>query len=72
MNKILKWFLLVFGFRYKVNYNSLEIHDIKNEKSNCFLKSMTRYKYVGTFTKTHLLNSGMNGCRHCMRSEDKG
>lgn len=72
MNKIIKFLLILFGFRYKVNYNSLEIHDLKNEKANCFLKSMKRYKYIGEYSKNILIASGCNGCRHCMKHSDKG
>lgn len=62
----------LFGYKYRVNFNSNEIHYLPNKHKNCNLEVMDNYKNVTKFAATHYLNSGLNGCRWCFKSQDKG
>lgn len=72
IRKFFSFLKLVFGFRYKVNLNSKEIHDLKNPKHNCLTDIITDYKQIGRKSLSKYLSNGYNGCRWCMKSEDKG
>lgn len=62
----------LFGFTYIVNKRTKEIHDTKNEHSNCHLNLISRKRFVTKRKAYKLMKSGYNGCRWCMKEFDKG
>lgn len=72
IRRIFSFLKLIVGFRYKVNLNSMEIHDLKNPKQNCLTEVIADYKQIGKKSLSRYLSSGYNGCRWCMKLEDKG
>ena len=62
-----------FGFRYIINKNTGEIHDLDNEHKNCHIGMMRKAKYITKAKLFKLLKSGKaNGCRYCLKKWDTG
>jgi len=55
------------GYRYFINTQTKEIHDVKNATGACGLSYIKHGKYVSKRTAKKLLSSGeYNGCAHCL------
>ena len=66
--------MMFLGFRYVLNDNTQEIHDLRNKTKNCCLPAMKRKHkfYVGRAMANEHLDMGYNGCRFCYKEEDNG
>lgn len=67
-----KFFPKLIGKNYRVNFNSKEIHKLRNEKHNCFLNAMTDYKNIYQKDVDGYLNDGFNGCKWCYHEKNTG
>ena len=68
-NRFLEW----LGFRYVLNKNTGEIHDLRNERRNCRIDMMTNVRYIFKRTAFKLMKVGKaNGCRYCLKRWDTG
>jgi len=65
---------IVFGveFRYYVNHGTKEIHDLNSDNSFCRLSMITNGSYSTKRKADKLMRQGYNGCRLCLKNEDKG
>jgi len=66
--KLFEKIKVFFGYRYRLNYNSMEIHDLRNTHKNCHLAKMNNFKDVTQSNMFHQLKNGYNGCRWCYPS----
>lgn len=62
-----------FGYRYFVNNNTKEIHDLKHKHHNCHIELASKnHTFYATEKDKNALETFYNGCRWCMKDEDKG
>lgn len=71
-----EFFLRLFGYKYLLNINTLEIHSLKNKTKACRIDMMAKHnkQYLTEKQMKKLLdgNSLHNGCRYCLRELDEG
>lgn len=61
-----------FGFKYLVNLNTKEIHDLNNNHKNCHVDLIKNTKYIRKRKLEKYLNDDFNGCRFCLKKHDEG
>ena len=66
-----KW-MKFWGFGYKANRISKEIHRLKYRHVSCHTNLMTNYKFVTRRKALKLLKNGYDGCRYCWKEMDNG
>lgn len=66
------FFNKLLGRRYVVNLRSKEIHDMKNEQTNCHLYLIANKEYISEDEYKEYIKNGYNGCRWCNKQDDKG
>ena len=67
--RLLEW----LGFRFVLNRNTGEIHDLRNEHKNCRIDMMRNLRYIRKRTAVKLIKGGKaNGCRWCLKKWDTG
>jgi hypothetical protein len=66
--KLFKKIKIFFGYSYRVNLNSMEIHNLKNTHKNCKLEKMNNFKDITESNMLKHLKNGYNGCRWCSPS----
>ena len=60
-----------WGFNYRVNLNSKEIHKIDSKHINCLKSDKGNTVYVNEKKALELINGReYNGCRWCWKSKD--
>lgn len=60
-----------FGYGYRVNLNTKEIHRLSNNHINCLPGENKRTMYVNRRTAIELIaKRGFNGCRWCWKEKD--
>lgn len=57
----------LFGYTYVVNFNTLEIHNLKNKHKNCKIDFMTNKKLITKKQLMSYLDNGFNGCKWCFK-----
>lgn len=62
----------ILGYRYIVNLNTWEIHDLKNTHENCKLNLMTNKKMITKKQLNAYLEDGFDGCKWCLKEYNKG
>ena len=71
-----EFFLRLFGYKYLLNLNTLEIHSLKLKTKACRIDMMADHnkKYLTAKQKNKLLegNTLHNGCKYCMSEIDEG
>ena len=61
------------GFRFVLNRNTGEVHDLRNERKNCRIDMMTNMRYMRRRKVVKLIKAGeANGCRWCLKKWDTG
>lgn len=60
------------GAKYLMNLPTREIHDLTNTQSNCHLDWITKPVFIKEEDLKYYQRMGANGCRFCMKKEDKG
>lgn len=58
------------GFRYMVNLDSKEIHDLYNRSGMCHIEKIEKRVFVPKFIMLLLLKFGFNGCYWCNNKYD--
>ena len=59
-------------YRYVANKGTKEIHDLQNEHVNCHLTWLSKVDFIKEADLATWQKKGYNGCRFCMKKEDKG
>ena len=63
-------------FRFILDISTLELHDLENEKPECQIEKIEHkhiYMFKSIFSAKIALQARgrhLNGCHHCLRSED--
>jgi len=73
--KFIDKLMRTIGFRYVINKNTMEIHDLKNVQTNCKLTVMSNKNksYCNKSKKEELMRDTLHdGCRWCLPSENNG
>jgi len=70
--KIFDKIKIAIGYRYMVNLNSKEIHDLKNPHVNCKTDLIVNKKFITKKSLNVYLQNGYNGCKWCLPEYDKG
>lgn len=63
---------MFFGYKYLVNRNTKEIHDLTNRHHNCHTDLVSKNnRFLATEKDVKALMSFYDGCRWCMKEKSK-
>lgn len=64
---------MFWGYKYRVNLNTKEIHRLDNKHINCLKSDKENTVYVTENKAIELINGReYNGCRWCWKEKDNG
>ena len=72
-----RWMVIVYAkyctdYRYIANKGTKEVHDLWHEHTNCHLTWLTKVDFIKESELESWFKKGYNGCKFCMKKEDRG